>query len=340
MILETKSIVFSNKLIHWQSTYGRNNLPWQENKTAYRVWVSEIMLQQTQVSTVINYYDKFIKVFPTVEILAKADLQDVLAQWSGLGFYRRAQNLHKCAQIIHHQHQNIFPRTALELKQLPGIGRSTAAAISSICFNAPEAILDGNVKRVLTRYFYLTPEDQKEKDMITLAQALVPKQKSGQYTQAIMDMGATICTKHQPKCPSCPVNSDCMSHKNGIISHVLTTRIKQRKANYHYLIIENDDHWLFKLRGEEGIWANLWTPPEFKTLHDLNSVIKPSKRIKLATTKHTLSHIIMNITFWKCDINDLKLMPKGSIRWHPYLLPTEFATPKPFTTLLKEIHND
>jgi len=336
MILDTKSIDFSNKLIHWQSSHGRNDLPWQQDKTPYRVWVSEIMLQQTQVVTVSRYYDPFISKFPDVHSLAKADIQEVLAAWSGLGFYRRAQNLHQCAKIISQQYKGIFPKKEEQLKTLPGIGRSTAAAISSICFNQPAAILDGNVKRLLIRYFRLPTQEQTEKNLLKLAKSLVTNTNCGQYTQAMMDMGATICTKHQPKCINCPVKDTCISHKQGLINPVVITKIKQRKESYHYLIIEDKKRYLFILRGNNSIWANLWAPLEFITLKQLNSMVHPTKREKIKKTKHILSHIIMDITFWKCQLHDVIYPPEGTLKWHCQSDPIDFAIAKPFSQLFKE----
>jgi A/G-specific adenine glycosylase len=340
MIFEPKSTEFSKILIKWQPISGRNHLPWQKDKTPYRVWVSEIMLQQTQVETVINYYDKFLAKFPTLQSLALASESDVLTLWSGLGFYRRAINLHKCAQIIHTEHQNTFPNTSSSLVKLPGIGKSTAAAIASICFNEPAAILDGNVKRVLARYFHLDINTQSEKSMLTLATSLLPKKEFGRYTQAIMDLGSIICKKHKPKCTICPVNNYCGSYSDGLIHQKLTKAIKKRKQNYHYLVIEEKGHWLFLLRENKGIWAKMWAFPEFKNIDELNASITIKNREKLCSIQHTLSHIIMNITFWKCNIKNLRKHPAAEIKWQKCSEPINFATAKPFYTLYQEINNE
>ena len=204
---------FSKKLVEWQPIAGRNNLPWQRVKEPYPVWVSEIMLQQTQVDTALKYYDNFLDTFPDIETLANADEEMVLNKWSGLGFYRRAINLHKCAKIIHQEHQGLFPKTHKDLVKLPGIGASTASAIMSICYQEPEAIFDGNVKRVLSRYFHWNIDEIKEKEMLEVAKKLVYRPNPAIYSQAIMDLGATVCTKHNPKCDQCPVNNHCESIK-------------------------------------------------------------------------------------------------------------------------------
>jgi len=203
---------FSKKLLTWYNKHGRKNLPWQQNKTPYRVWLSEIMLQQTQVKTVIPYFNNFIKTFPTINKLAKAPLDEILHLWSGLGYYSRARNLHKCASIIVNQHNSKFPTTLDELQQLPGIGRSTAAAILAISMNQPATILDGNVKRVLTRHNAIVGWPGKTEVLSKLweiAESLTPTTHTADYTQAIMDLGATICTRSKPKCQLCPISKNC-----------------------------------------------------------------------------------------------------------------------------------
>jgi A/G-specific adenine glycosylase len=203
---------FAPRLVAWQRSHGRHDLPWQASTDPYRVWLSEIMLQQTQVSVVLSYYPRFLQRFPHVQALSEASEDAVLAQWSGLGYYRRARNLHRCAQQICDEHGGHFPRTAKELQQLAGIGRSTAAAIAAFCFGECAAILDGNVKRVLSRAYALPPSASAAAEMRalwSLAESLLPEQDIQAYTQGLMDLGATLCKPRNPACAQCPFASDC-----------------------------------------------------------------------------------------------------------------------------------
>ncbi|MFP4905238.1 A/G-specific adenine glycosylase, partial [Paraburkholderia sp. BR14261] len=214
---------FAPRLIAWQREHGRHDLPWQNTRDPYRIWLSEIMLQQTQVSTVIPYYTRFLERFPTVEALAAAPDDDVMALWAGLGYYSRARNLHRCAQVVADTHGGKFPQTVEALAELPGIGRSTAAAIASFAFGARETILDGNVKRVLARVFGVEGfpgEKRVENAMWTLAETLVPGPEASDadvsaYTQGLMDLGATLCGRGKPDCARCPFAQDCVANTTG-----------------------------------------------------------------------------------------------------------------------------
>lgn len=209
---ENLSEQFNKPLLQWFALNGRKNLPWQIPRTAYRVWISEIMLQQTQVQTVIPYFERFMDKFPSIDDLGKAHDDEVLALWSGLGYYSRARNLHKTAQIILNEYQGIFPQDLTLLNELPGIGASTAGAILSQAFNMPTAILDANVKRVLTRFFAIKgyPEQtQVKKTLWALANSCMPQEHCADYTQAIMDLGATCCTTKKPNCFNCPLQDNC-----------------------------------------------------------------------------------------------------------------------------------
>ena len=209
---------FATRLLDWFDDHGRHDLPWQENPTPYRVWVSEIMLQQTQVTTVIPYYQRFTNRFPTVAELAKAPQDDVLHHWSGLGYYARARNLHRAAKTVLSNWQGQFPNNQKDLEELPGIGRSTAAAIRSLAFNEPAAILDGNVKRVLSRYHGVEGWPGRTSVARTLwsfAEAHTPTRRAAAYTQAIMDLGATVCTSKRPACTMCPIAADCVAAGTG-----------------------------------------------------------------------------------------------------------------------------
>jgi len=212
---------FSDKVLNWFDQQGRKDLPWQQDINPYRVWVSEIMLQQTQVKTVIPYYQRFMQSFPTVEALAKATQDDVLKHWSGLGYYARGRNLHKSAQMVCNEFSGAFPVTLDEMQSLPGIGRSTAAAILSIAHNQQQAILDGNVKRVIARVFAVSGwpgQSAVLKKFWMLAEKLVPDSRNADYTQAMMDLGATVCTRTKPACENCPLSADCLAFKQGNIA--------------------------------------------------------------------------------------------------------------------------
>ena len=258
---------FSNPLLLWFDLHGRKDLPWQLPREPYRVWVSEIMLQQTQVQTVIPYFNRFIDKFPTVNSLAQADDDEVLSLWSGLGYYSRARNLHRAAKIINSDHQGCFPTDLKSLIDLPGIGPSTAAAILSQAFNQPTAILDGNVKRVLSRFFLVQgwPEQtQVKKKLWELAQSCMPEQRCADYTQAIMDLGATCCTTKKPDCFNCPLHNDCLAFKHKE-QHLYPTKKIKKPVPVQYqqiLVLYNDqgDIYLEK-RPPTGLWGGLWCLP-------------------------------------------------------------------------------
>lgn len=222
---------FAARLLNWQRTHGRHDLPWQASREPYRIWLSEIMLQQTQVETVIPYYLRFLQRFPDLPALAAASLEDVLALWSGLGYYARARNLHRAAREVRDQHDGQFPRTAAEIANLPGIGRSTAAAIAAFAHGERAAILDGNVKRVLCRVFGVEGfpgSAAVDRELWALAERLLPEAEIGRYIQAQMDLGATVCTRSRPACGRCPFAADCIAQRSGRIAELPTPR--PRKA--------------------------------------------------------------------------------------------------------------
>jgi len=267
-------IPFSKRLLSWYEKYGRHDLPWQQNPTAYRVWISEIMLQQTQVTTVIPYYQRFMQSFPSIKALAIATEDDVLSHWSGLGYYARARNIHKTAQIIHTQHRGKFPTTVDALSQLPGIGQSTAGAIISFSLQKKAVILDGNVKRVLTRYFAINEPVNKTETINALwiaASKLTPEKNAHQYNQAIMDLGATLCTRTKPRCTECPFNKSCIAYKNNQSTFYPVKIAKKARPikKMRMLIIKNiNDEILLLKRPSTGIWGGLWSFPECDLHHD------------------------------------------------------------------------
>ena len=258
---------FSTRLLDWFDAHGRKNLPWQQDVRPYRVWVSEIMLQQTQVQTVIPYFERFMQSFPGISDLANADVDDVLNHWSGLGYYARARNLHRAAQIIRDDHDGEFPASVDAVLALPGIGRSTAGAILSIAFGQRHSILDGNVKRVIARHAAIRGWPGKSAVAATLwqlADERTPTKRVGDYTQAIMDLGATVCMRTQPACVDCPVQSDCVACAAGTVSDYPAPKpkkVKPLRETTMLLAIANNSVYLER-RPASGIWGGLWSFPE------------------------------------------------------------------------------
>jgi len=299
-------MTFSSRLISWQRRYGRHDLPWQGGD-AYHVWLSEIMLQQTQVATVIPYYQRFISSFPTLSALAAATEEQVLAHWSGLGYYARGRNLHASAQIIVEQHDGEFPREFEKIVELPGIGRSTAAAICVLAYHQRCAILDGNVKRLLARYCCIegwTNDKKTEAQLWQQAEALLPKQNIAVYTQALMDMGATICTRSKPNCADCPVLSGCIAAKSNRIAELPTPRSRKALPERYttFLLLKHGRDILLEKRSSSGIWGGLWCPPQLEDGQDLaadyvqRNGMEVSSSAELETFTHTFTHFRLHIT--------------------------------------------
>ena len=292
---------FASRVVRWQAEHGRHDLPWQRDRDPYRVWLSEVMLQQTQVQTVRAYFERFLLRFPDVFALAQASLDEVLALWSGLGYYSRARNLHACALAVVQTHGGVFPRHSEQLQKLPGIGASTAAAIASICFGERIAILDGNVKRVLTRYLAFEhdlAQAQSSKDLWSHAQRLLPSASSAMpaYTQGIMDLGATLCTRRAPGCQRCPLQADCLANRLGHPERFpLKTRKIKRSVQSMWLLLAQTRQgavWLYK-RPETGIWAGLHCFPIFDSEHALSAFVDSlpvEQQIWLPSFTHVLTH--------------------------------------------------
>lgn len=264
---------FFPAVVAWQQRHGRHGLPWQDTRDPYRVWLSEIMLQQTQVVSVLDYYPRFLARFPDVATLAAAPLDEVLALWSGLGYYSRARNLHRCAQQVVTDWDGRFPARAADLETLCGIGRSTAAAIAAFCYDEPVTILDGNVKRVLTRLLAFEGDlasATQEQALWRLAQDLVPArpepQHMARYTQGLMDLGATVCTRSQPRCQACPVAGQCVAQQQSrpTAFPVKTRKLQRRTESWWLLVWRRQDGavWL-QQRPTRGIWAGLYAFPVF-----------------------------------------------------------------------------
>lgn len=267
--------IFSGRVVRWQRTHGRSELPWQNTRDPYRVWLSEVMLQQTQVSTVLGYFDRFLARFPDVAALAAGTEDEVFGLWSGLGYYSRARNMHRCAQEVVARFDGVFPRRAADLATLPGIGRSTAAAIAAFCFGERVAILDGNVKRVLTRVLGFEADlsvAASERALWGAATELLPPADQPEaiesYTQGLMDLGATVCLPRKPSCLLCPVNALCVGHRQGSPEkYPVKTRKLKRSAQSLWLLLARDAAgrtWLEK-RPARGIWAGLYCLPVFES---------------------------------------------------------------------------
>jgi len=294
---------FARTLVQWQREHGRNQLPWQNTRDPYRVWLSEIMLQQTQVATVLGYFERFLARFPDVASLAQAPLDDVLGLWSGLGYYSRARNMHRCAQQVFQLPRGVFPGNAAQLQTLPGIGRSTAAAIAALCFGERVAILDGNVKRVLTRYLGFDADlalVANERALWQEATRLLPEDdlfvSMPRYTQAVMDMGATVCTTRNPACGVCPLQAQCRAHALDSPGKfpVKTRKLKRTAQSIWMLwaVAPDGAVWLSR-RPTPGVWAGLYCLPLFDDRDSLQAALPVALHPQLReapVVKHVLTH--------------------------------------------------
>lgn len=353
---------FSQRLLAWFDEYGRHDLPWQEDKTPYRVWVSEIMLQQTQVKTVIPYYQKFMQRFPAIEDLAQADQDEVLTYWAGLGYYARGRNLHKAAQKIVEDYHGQFPEEFDEIVALPGIGRSTAGAILSIAHQKRFAILDGNVKRVLARFDAIESwpgERQTEKALWERAETLTPVERFGDYTQAIMDLGATLCSRSKPGCERCPVRQACRAFTQNRVAEFPFKKPKKDKPvrSTYLLILRNAQGkiWLEK-RPPKGIWGGLWSFPELETWQACQQKMETqfsqaSSLLKWQSFRHSFSHYHLDITPVFSESKALEVRDSlvdysagkaGTTgQWIDFrlLLQNEYGLPAPVQKLIETLEN-
>lgn len=298
---------FSRAVLTWFDKHGRKTLPWQQGITPYRVWLSEIMLQQTQVTTVIPYFERFVARFPDVASLAAAPIDDVLHLWTGLGYYARARNLHRCAQAVVRDYAGEFPDSVEALAELPGIGRSTAGAIVSIAFKQRAAILDGNVKRVLARHHAVggwPGEANTLKTLWTHAETHTPKKRVNDYTQAMMDLGATLCTRSKPACERCPVMSTCVAYATGKVSVYPGKKPKKTlpEKTVQLLMLRNPSgDILLQQRPPQGIWGGLWSFPEIALDMDAEGYAEDRFGKVVASEtwdayRHTFSHYHLDIT--------------------------------------------
>ncbi|MBA3535400.1 MAG: A/G-specific adenine glycosylase [Tatlockia sp.] len=338
---------FSRPLLQWFDSHGRKELPWQQPRTPYRVWISEIMLQQTQVKTVIPYFNQFMAKFPALVQLAAAHEDQVLAQWSGLGYYSRARNLHKTAQIICETYKGEFPSQLENLIKLPGIGPSTAAAITSQAFNQATAILDGNVKRVLCRYFLVEgwPEQSVVKQKLwQLAQQCMPKERCADYTQAIMDLGAICCTTRNPNCANCPLQTGCVAKEQNLVSLYPHKKVKKPlpvKQQQFLLLHDLDNKIYLEKRPPTGIWGGLWCLPSIDIdlcpseyiakIYDFSCL----KHQELLYIRHSFSHFHLEISAKALEIeNKGKMIAEGSGKWFANIEIKELGLAKPVMDII------
>jgi A/G-specific adenine glycosylase len=338
---------FAPALLRWHASDGRTDLPWQRDRTPYRVWVSEIMLQQTQVGTVVGYYERFMARFPDVQALAAARLDEVLHLWSGLGYYARARNLHRAAQAVVQRHGGEFPATLEDVMALPGIGRSTAGAVLALSRGERHPILDGNVKRVLSRYFAVPGfpgEPAVERRLWELAEACTPIGHAADYTQGIMDLGSTVCTRSQPACLLCPVNAGCQARATGAEDRYPAPRPrKARPQRAAWLVLARRGRKvLLERRPPSGIWGGLWGLPEFPTRAHASQWCR--EHLAAATTervgtplRHAFSHFDYELQplHVTCTGRARALRDDDRYRWYDVDDPAAVGVPKPVATLLR-----
>ncbi len=342
---------FSQRLLNWFDHHGRKDLPWQQAANPYRVWVSEIMLQQTQVATVIPYYGRFMQRFPGLESLADADQDDVLYYWSGLGYYSRARNLHKTARLVHDQHAGQFPQTLDEMMALPGIGRSTAGAILSLACGQRQPILDGNVKRVLTRFHAIegwSGNREVQNELWELAERYTPRKRVADYTQAIMDLGATLCTRSRPYCDACPVQAACVAHAQGRVGEFPYPKPKKnipvRKSCF--LILKNRlGEVLLQKRPPAGIWGGLWSLPECGHDEEIETHCREQYGLEaghievLPDRRHTFTHFHLQIQPLCIAVKAFsdKIMESGEFVWYNSASNEQRGLPAPVRRLLRGV---
>ena len=327
--------LFSQQVVQWYLEHGRHDLPWRRKVTPYRIWISEIMLQQTQVKTVIPYFKNFIKKFPSQKSLSEASEDQVLAAWSGLGFYRRARNIFATKEIIKKNYGNRFPNEFKKIIELPGIGKSTAGAIMSLAYLDPHPILDGNVKRVISRLLKKELELLKEAELWKLSQEMVNKDDCFSYTQGIMDLGATICTPSNPSCSKCPVSSQCLSaFKVRSVKKNKAVRVK-KVIVMNLSLIQTKKSLLLMKNEADSIWKNLWLP--FQS----GSIKNHIKNFKL-TANQKINH---ELTHRKLEINlktyssakEVEIKTNQTYKWIKKDRIEEYGLPKPISKVIKEL---
>jgi A/G-specific adenine glycosylase len=339
---------FAARLIAWHAQHGRHDLPWQKTQVAYRVWLSEIMLQQTQVATAIPYYQRFLQRFPRLADLASAPVEEVMALWSGLGYYARARNLYAAARAVMDQHGGEFPRDPLVISQLPGIGRSTANSIATFCFGAHAPILDGNVKRVLCRAFAIEGypgSGAVEKRLWDLATELMPTRQGATYNQALMDLGATVCTRGKPRCEACPLAEICLARSSGRIAELPQPKprraIPQREATL--LVLREGNRVLLETRPPTGIWGGLRSLPELpegaiaEEWAARRFVCRVDAVAPAPTFSHGFSHFRLAITPLLLRVTPGPVVMEPGLLWLDLAEIADAALPAPIRRILENL---
>lgn len=343
-----EALQFSQAVLGWYHKYGRKTLPWQQEKTPYHVWLSEVMLQQTQVATVIPYFERFIAHFPDVQALANAPLDEVLHLWTGLGYYARARNLHKAAQHIVDKHQGHFPDTFEDVCALPGVGRSTAGAILSLSLKKHYPILDGNVKRVLARCYAVEGwpgKKEVENKLWEISEKVTPAEDVEYFNQAMMDLGAMVCTRSKPKCELCPLNSGCIAYSQGTWADYPGKKPKKtipEKTTY-FLILQYDNLvWLDK-RPPSGIWGGLFSFPQFETKMLLEQWLteyglNKNETEQLISFRHTFSHFHLDIVPICVKLSTFSsMMEEQKGLWYNLQTPASIGLAAPVENLLRQL---
>ncbi len=354
----TAQHAFADALLHWFDQHGRSHLPWQHNRTPYRVWVSEIMLQQTQVTTVIPFYERFMAAFPTVHDLAIAPEDTVLHLWTGLGYYARARNLHRSAKTICADHDGRFPENLDDLVSLPGIGRSTAGAILCLAMGGRAPILDGNVKRVLARYYAVEgwPGQRTVSDQLwALAEHHTPHQRVADYTQAVMDLGATCCKRTQPTCPTCPLQANCSAlatQNQTAFPGRKPQKPKPSRQRWFAVAIRSSGEVLLQKRAANGIWGGLWAPPELSDERSAREWLHHNVGVSAAECylgtpfHHVFTHFKLEATpvYGRCAENQTHSpsvkFDDNDLRWFGLDPVPSVGLPAPIVRLLKTLGND
>ncbi len=337
-------------LVAWQAQYGRHDLPWQRERSAYRVWVSEIMLQQTQVATVTGYFERFMRRFPDLASLAAAPLDEVLHLWSGLGYYSRARNLHRAAQRVLSEHGGELPDDPDALAELPGIGRSTAAAIVALAYGRRACILDGNVKRVLVRYFAIDGppgHSATERELWRRAEQCTPDTDIGVYTQAIMDLGATLCTRREPRCTVCPLRQGCAALRAGRVQQLPAPRVRRARPTRRVvmlLAVDPQGCVLLQRRPPQGVWGGLWTPPQFEHRDAATRYCATTLSAAqfdgaaLPTLRHAFTHFELEITPLRARCpRPSGVVDADGLLWYNAREPAHIGLPAPIASLLSSL---
>ncbi len=353
-VSNTEAKRFVRRVLAWFDRHGRKDLPWQQPRDPYRVWISEIMLQQTQVNTVIGYFEAFTKAFPDLASLAAAELDEVMHHWSGLGYYARARNLHQCAKTVRQHHGGRFPKPQQALEALPGIGRSTAGAIRSLGQGRPAAILDGNVKRVLTRFFAIEGWPGTAavlRRLWSLSETLTPTGRCADYNQAMMDLGALVCSRGRPACSACPLKADCVAHAQGNPGAYPAAKPKKRlplKSARLMILADRKGRILLHQRPPSGIWGGLWSLPECPQetgieqwcRHRIGFEIGPQQ--PLPVRRHSFSHFHLDIQPVRAQIKNPSrcIMDGEEWVWYNPAEPDKRGLAAPVARILRELAAD